>query len=261
LKGASLLCVWLPDPFRVTRDVDLLAPGAVDEAAIRAWTAEVCAVPCPEDGLRFDLTAMTVDGIRADDQDCARRARFRAFLGKARIGLQVDFGLGDVVAVPAVEITYPTLLPALPAPRLRAYPRELAIAEKFEAMVKLDVHNSRMKDFHDVWALSGAFEFDGAILRHAVAACLERRRAPATSESPRVLRADFYRIPEIASRWRSYRSAGAILIAPPESFEVIGERIRAFLGPVWDRIHAGEAMTETWSARGPWSRSVGGPSS
>ncbi|MBI1383235.1 MAG: hypothetical protein GC161_19410 [Planctomycetaceae bacterium] len=36
LKGASLLAVWLPDPYRVTRDIDLLGPGGLDAAALRA---------------------------------------------------------------------------------------------------------------------------------------------------------------------------------------------------------------------------------
>ena len=31
-----------------------------------------------------------------------------------------------------------------PAPKLRAYPRETVVAEKFEAMVKLGMANSRM---------------------------------------------------------------------------------------------------------------------
>src|SRR5690606_17864606 len=42
LKGASLLAVWLPDPYRATRDVDVLASGAVDDDAIRWLIAEVC---------------------------------------------------------------------------------------------------------------------------------------------------------------------------------------------------------------------------
>lgn len=40
-----------------------------------------------------------------------------------------------------------------PAPRLLCYSRENAIAEKFEAMVKLGSLNSRMKDFYDIWLL------------------------------------------------------------------------------------------------------------
>lgn len=45
LKGASLLAVWLPDPYRVTRDVDLLTIGPTDDTAIRSLVEEICAAP------------------------------------------------------------------------------------------------------------------------------------------------------------------------------------------------------------------------
>jgi len=128
LKGASLLSVWFKDPYRATRDIDVLASGPVDEQAIRALVDEVCGVPCPEDGLRFDLANLAVEDIRGDDEYAGKRARFRAFLGKARIRVQIDLGVGDAVAIPSETIVYPTLLPALPAPSLRAYPREVALA-------------------------------------------------------------------------------------------------------------------------------------
>ncbi|MCA9675688.1 MAG: nucleotidyl transferase AbiEii/AbiGii toxin family protein, partial [Myxococcales bacterium] len=47
--------------------------------------------------------------------------------------------------VKATKIGYPTLLD-FPAPRMKGYPRETVVAEKFEAMVKLGTLNSRMKD-------------------------------------------------------------------------------------------------------------------
>lgn len=59
LKGASLLAVWMPDPYRATRDVDLLAAGPTDDEAIRSMIATICAVECPEDGIRFDLSNPT----------------------------------------------------------------------------------------------------------------------------------------------------------------------------------------------------------
>ena len=34
LKGASLLAVWLPDPYRATRDVDLLSFGPADDTVV-----------------------------------------------------------------------------------------------------------------------------------------------------------------------------------------------------------------------------------
>ncbi|NOZ53021.1 MAG: nucleotidyl transferase AbiEii/AbiGii toxin family protein, partial [Gammaproteobacteria bacterium] len=54
-----------------------------------------------------------------------------------------------------------------PTPRLLCYSRESAIAEKFEAMIKLEMLNSRMKDFYDIWLLSRQFEFDGSELAEA----------------------------------------------------------------------------------------------
>jgi len=144
------------------------------------------------------------------------------------------------------------MLRELPAPRLRAYPREATIAEKFKAMVKLDTRNSRMKDFHDVWALAAAFRIDGPPLRSAVAACFERRGTPWTGGMPRVLTPDFYRMPEIATRWQSYLAGSAVLAVPPSRFEDIGDGIVAFLAPVWTSIVAGEAFESFWAPGGPW---------
>jgi len=256
LKGASLLAVWMPDPYRATRDVDVLASGPTDDDAIRSMIAEICAVPCPEDGLRFDLSELVVEAVRAEEEYSGKRGRFRAFLGQARIAVQLDLGVGDAVAIAPEEITYPTMLATLPAPRLRAYPREQTVAEKFEAMVKLETRNSRMKDFHDVWALAGAFDFDGAGLQRAVAACFERRRTPWTDETPRALTPAFYQMPELATRWRNYLAAGAVLIPPPAQFADIGERIIAFLLPVRQSILAGETLAAHWSPAGPWTASA-----
>jgi hypothetical protein len=38
-----------------------------------------------------------------------------------------------------------------PAPLLFGYSRESTVAEKLEAMVSLDIMNSRMKDYYDLW--------------------------------------------------------------------------------------------------------------
>lgn len=252
LKGAGLLVVWLRDPHRATRDVDVLSFGASDEASVRALVEEICAVSCPEDGISFDAGRATVEDIRGGEEYVGKRMRLVALLGTARIPLQVDIGFGDALALPAEETVYPVLLDDLPAPRIRAYPREASIAEKFHAMVLLDVQNSRMKDFHDIWAFAGAFAFEGAKLRSTVAACFERRRTPWMTEAPRVLTPGFYQLPDLADRWQSYLRAGTILVLPPAQFDVIGERIIRFLGPVRESLAAGEAFSWNWRPGGPW---------
>ena len=126
------------------------------------------------------------------------------------------------------------------------------MAEKFEAIISLDTRNSRMKDFHDVWALSTAFSFGGAALQRAVGACFDRRRTPWAAERPRPLTPAFYLIPEIEARWRAYLTAGAVLVSPPVRFEVIGEQIIRFLGPVRESIMAVAPFENGWKPGGPW---------
>jgi len=252
LKGASMLGVWLPDPYRATRDVDILASSAADDEAIRSLVSEICAVQDPEDGLRFDLSELSIDAIRPEEEYSGKRARFRAFLGTARVVVQLDIGIGDAVVPEPEEVRYPTLLTTLKAPCLRAYPREATIAEKFEAMVKLDMRNSRMKDFHDIWALAGAFSFDGVVLQRSVAACFDRRATAWTEEVPRSLTPAFYMMPEIADRWRHYCASSSILIPPPSQFELIGERIIGFLAPPREAIVSGERFIRIWKPEGRW---------
>jgi hypothetical protein len=251
LKGASLLAVWLVDPYRATRDVDVLLSGPADDSAIRSLLEEVCSVEYAEDGLRFDLTELVLTTIRPDEIYSGKRARFRAFLGKAGIPVRIDLGVGDALTAPPQEIVYPTLLRSLLPPRLRAYPREASVAEKFEAMVKPGTLNGRMKDFHDVWALAGVFEFDGASLRAAVAACFERRGTPWSGEI-HALTPSFYQRPNLQTRWRSYRAASTVLTPPPASFDTIGERVIDFLGPLRSSVLEDDPFELHWTAGGPW---------
>jgi len=96
------------------------------------------------------------------------RVRFVGLLGKARVAMPIDVGFGDVVTPSAQDITYPALLD-FPPPALAGYPRETAVAEKFQAIVYLGTVNSRMKDFYDVWLLASQFAFDGVALAKSVA--------------------------------------------------------------------------------------------
>lgn len=259
LKGASLLTVWLPDPHRATRDIDVLATGDTHDAAIRELLSEVCAIQCPDDGITFDLSALVIEPIRVEEEYAGVRSLFWAYLGVARIRMQVDIGIGDALTSAVDEIEYPPMLPHLPRAHIRAYPRETAVAEKFEAMVKLGRRNSRMKDFHDVYALSAAFAFDGAALLLAIEGCIGRRGTPWTAERPDALTTAFYQDDAIQKRWRAYLRSGNILVAPPTRFDEVGEQIIRFLGPVRDSIVAREGFTGTWTTERVWTpRTIAG---
>ena len=93
-----------------------------------------------------------------------------------------------VVPAPSI-IKYPGILD-FPTPELKGYTMESFIAEKFEAMVKLGVLNSRMKDFYDVWILSRSFNFDEAILAEAIRTTF-KHRGTKIIESPKVFEPSF----------------------------------------------------------------------
>lgn len=252
LKGASLLALWMDEPYRATRDVDLLAFEADDEEKIRSVMTTVCNVSCPEDGLVLDISTLNVSTIRDDQRYGGQRATLIALLGTAKCNIQVDFGFGDVVIPNPIEEHLPTLIEGVPPPVLQTYPKKAVIAEKFEAMIQLGSRNTRMKDFYDVWALSEIFPFDGALLREAVARCFERRNTPWTDTMPDALTSAFYSDPGRQELWGAYGRRGEVLSPPPSAFEEVGQRIQSFLGPVRDSILADEPFEMHWPAAGPW---------
>ncbi len=242
----------MEEPYRSTRDIDLLASGRSDEASVRKIMAAICKVDCPVDGLTFDLDSVRISPIRAGQRFQGQRVKMICRLGTARIPIQIDFGFGDVVTPAPHEISMSTLIKGIPVPVVQVYPMVTSLAEKFDAMVSLGKRNSRMKDFYDVWALSGAFSFEGAALREAIHSCFERRRTPVFEETPVALTLAFYSDEALNTRWRDYRSEGTLLSPPPEAFEVVGERVRSFFAQVHASIVADTPFDLHWPPGGPW---------
>jgi hypothetical protein len=62
LKGAMLMTSWMADPFRPTRDLDLLGIGDSDPDTVIEVFREICAVKA-DDAVSFDIPGLTVDRI------------------------------------------------------------------------------------------------------------------------------------------------------------------------------------------------------
>ncbi len=158
LKGAMLLIVWGEGSSeRVTRDADLLGFGD-NSPSVAADTFREIGSIAVDDGVQFEVESIEAEPIRADQAYVGVRVTLRARVGNARIPVQADIGFGDAFTLEPEEIEFPTLLD-MPKPVLRAYTKETALAEKFEAMVSLGERNTRMKDYFDVWLLSQRFRF------------------------------------------------------------------------------------------------------
>lgn len=226
LKGAMLMLAWTNDPFRPTRDLDLLGFGDADPNAILAVFREICAAPA-EDGVAFDVSKLEIDQVREELEYAGFRLRTDATVDGARIRVVIDIGFGDATEPGITETQLPVLL-GLPPPKLRAYARETVIAEKFQAMVALGRANSRMKDFYDIWVLSQLGDYRDHALARAIAATFARRKTGIPSVVPDALSRAFARDPNKMQQWASFVDQMA---AQPGSLEDVVSAVADFLMP------------------------------
>lgn len=250
LKGAMLFTLWTGEMHRPTRDVDLLGYGDPGSERLTAVFQALCAVACDDDGLLFDASAVAVAPIREDQGYGGQRVTLRASLGQARVSLQVDVGFGDAITPAAEEVEYPTLL-GMPAPKLRAYPKETVVAEKVEAMVKLGLANSRMKDFYDVLVMARTFPFDGGKLCDAVRATFARRKTALPPTTPVALSEAFAADNSKVAQWRAFVTRNRLQERVGELPEVTAA-LAGFLLPVLGAAEKGEDFQSAWPAGGPW---------
>jgi len=150
VKGAMLFAIWRGETYRPTRNLDVLASGSASESRLADTVRAVCKTKVSPDGLVFDPDSVRVEEIRGNQEYPGLRVRMTAWLGNARISVQLDVGYGDAVTPEPLEQTYPTLLADLPAPRVRVYPPETVVAEKLETIVRFGPVFSRMKDLYDL---------------------------------------------------------------------------------------------------------------
>jgi hypothetical protein len=243
LKGALMLRVWNSPQFRPTMDIDMLGQTSNEDENIISQICDVLVVDVPADGLSFDRDSIASERITEDADYEGIRIRFRGYLGTARINMQIDIGFGDVVYPGPERAELPCMLNS-PAPCLLCYSRESAIAEKFEAMIKLGELNSRMKDFYDIWLLSRQFEFRLKKLSEAVRLTFEQRGTKLEEPIDAFTEAFIMDRQTIWSAFLRRLKQEQI----PEDFGDILAEIRAFMEPVIQ----GKSDDLIWQPAGPW---------
>ena len=251
LKGALLFTYWTGSPHRPTRDLDLLGHGPTELALLEKAFREVCLVEVQPDGLEFQSDSVDGERIKEGENYEGVRLHLKVLLGNARIVLQVDVGFGDRVVPKPEDIDFPVLLD-FPAPHLKSYPRETVVAEKFEAMVKLGMLNSRMKDFYDLWILSERFSFEGAVLSRAIKTTFETRGTQVPASMPVALTAEFHDDRQKNAQWVAFLRRSH-LDADAKSLPEIAATLSAFLIPIAVAVAKNEKITQTWSPGGPWN--------
>ncbi len=254
LKGGSLL-IALQDGviYRVTRDADLLGFGESDIQHIEEVFREIIQLAVEDDGVVFLPETLQLENIKEEHEYAGTRIRIIAKIHNARQPIQIDIGFGDAVTPHPQEMNYPTLLSDMPSANLRMYPLYTVIAEKFEAMVKLGIKNSRMKDFYDIWILKQLFEFDGNLLQEALLNTFERRKTAFPNGIPFIFTDEFYLDDSKYRQWDAFvRKSHPNLMERELTFKTLIEELIPFLKPIIEAIQLEQTFNLHWIPDKGW---------
>lgn len=246
LKGAMLFVVWRGHLHRPTKDLDLLGFGDPAPSEVAKRIADIAEVAC-DDGVIFEAGSIETAFIKEDADYEGVRVHLLARLEQAKVRMQIDIGFGDAVTIERAPARFPTILDRVDAPILRTYPAEVVIAEKLHAMVVLDIRNSRMKDFYDLWVLARSRSFRLNQLAASIHATFERRKTALPDRMPFALTSSFLTDPGKVQQWSGFARRLRLDPATPTLAEV-GSEIAEFLRPIF----GAQSEDRTWSPGGPW---------
>jgi predicted nucleotidyltransferase component of viral defense system len=231
LKGGQMLKVWNAPLARPTIDIDLLGKVNNSIKNLENIVKEFCLIEL-DDGIIFDLSSIKGETIRKNAEYQGVRINLKCFLGKIRLHLQIDFGFGDTVFPYPIEIELPELLD-LGKPSLFGYTPESLIAEKFHAMVNLDMTNTRMKDFYDIWLISKNLKIDSQILEQAIIQTFKTRETTIPLTTPIALKSFFFNNPEKQAQWQAFLRKNRIDLKI--KLEEVAKEIESFLTSVFKK--------------------------
>jgi hypothetical protein len=250
LKGALMFTVWQIPERRTTLDMDFSSTYDNQIATIERVIRDVCKVLVAPDGLVFDSQTIKGQKIKEDADYEGVRIKFRGFLERARIPMQIDVGFGDVIYPNPKTINYPVILD-FPKPHLKGYPAESVISEKFEAMVKLGLLNSRMKDFYDIWLMMRQFDFDGLKLIEALKLTFRHRKTSLPQHKPLFAEEIYDKKSDRHTLWKAFLRKGDIKHAP-DRLATTAKEIEDFLIEPLSVFNKGIKFSKEWKAPGPW---------
>ena len=237
LKGGMFLYTITEFAVRPTRDIDFMIRWiSNDTENMNQIMEEICTANTGNDFIRIEVLAS--ENITEEKEYHGVKTKFRAYIKNVKIPFSIDVGVDDVIVPGAVKRTVSTRLDGFHPPTIYTYSLESTIAEKFDAIIKRMEATSRMKDFFDIYYLSGVFDFEGRKLQEAIFRTLEYRGTIYESDSFERIR-DFKNNTSLLKLWDNYQSGTR---EDKPDFNVVIDRLEKFLEPIFHAV----IMEEEW---------------
>lgn len=107
--------------------------------------------------------------IREEDEYSGVRVTMKCEIARALVKPSLDINVGDPVTPGPGQVDLPSQRPDLPPVRLLGYPIETVLAEKLCTAIALGEGNTRVRDYADIFILTGKH----SLRREAAWAALE----------------------------------------------------------------------------------------
>lgn len=238
LKGALLFVAHAISRNRPTRDIDFLGSSISNEIHdVIKFVKEILKIEYI-DGVIFDANSVEAENIVEDGDYHGIRIKFYAYIENSRERVQLDIGFGDKITSGPIEIEFPTILD-FAAPKLKVYSIETAIAEKFEAIVSLQLQSSRMKDFYDVLFFAEHYEFKKDLLHKALLATFNHRSTKVEARST-IFNNKFKLNNQLQNLWSAFLERTRL--DSNDTFKDVVTKVQSFIEPIFD-----EGAKDNWN--------------
>ena len=241
LKGGMFIYTLTEFDSRPTRDIDFLIKnmhGSLEN--IEQTMRDICNINTGNNFITLEV--LGTETISVDKKYPSVKTSFMGRIGNVRIPFSIDVGIDDVIVPNPIKRTIVTRLPDFVSPEVFSYSLESTIAEKFDAILQRMAGTSRMKDFYDIYYLSGIFDFDGKILVEAIRSTLDHRNRDLSDDVFAEIE-DFRNNDALNIQWRVFEPAQESGLL----FDDVLDRLVVFLEPIYQNILKETDYDKQWS--------------
>jgi hypothetical protein len=176
VKGGMLLAAY--QSRRPPADLDALVRSISNDAeTVRSLVTEIAQLPM-NDGVDYLHLTTNSQTIRDQALYAGVRITMDCAIATARVKFRLDANFGDPVTPSPVSVRIPSLRPDLPPVRVLGYPVETVLAEKIATAIALGPANTRVRDYADIYILTGNHTITHRVARRALLATTRFRRTP-----------------------------------------------------------------------------------
>lgn len=230
LKGALLLLSYNIERTRPTKDIDFLGKSVNNDIVeIKKIISKICSIKT-SDEIEFITAEIKAERIKEDAQYGGIRMHIPYKLHTIKGAIQIDIGFGDKIIGGPIKAEFPVLLD-FPSPLINVYSIETALAEKFEAIVKLNFQSSRLKDFFDVIHIASHYNFKSDSLASALNETFTARKTN-IDDRKTVFSDEFKFDKKKESQWNAFLTKNKITF--DKSFPEVIAMIEQFINPVFN---------------------------